>query len=801
MTDLPPSGPNRNLPVAMSQGDGAPTLFVGGGRHTAQAAAETDSVPWARYIDALKRYWWIVVIVMGMGAVVGQYLKKQAQVEYTTDATILITTTRTNAPQRGPILAQPLLTSSSWQDLVKQYSIIEPVVRRLSLNVEFSAADAALANTFTLDSTFQAGRYRLTVDSTGALYTLAMQEGGVIGRGTVGDSIGHDLGFNWAPTSALLTPRRVVDFSVSSLRAKARSLRGKINADIPGQDGQFMILRLSGDDPRRITATLNAWVEEFINTATEMKKGSLTGVLKVMSEQLGTVDSQLNAAQEALQRFQEMNATELPSTQSSTGSPYYQIRSSRDAARDDRTLLEDIAQKVRNGTATEQDYLTVPAVINGWPLLNPAIQRLGAAEGLLVRNQGLFASNSPDVQTARANRDALKRDTIPAMVNNIVALLRSRERDYTAKLDTMKTELIAIPGRVFQEQRLRRDFTQREQLYSSLKVEYDRNRLADQQTTADLKVQELAQEPTGPSSNPGPRLFLMAVVGSIGAGIALALLRDRLDRHFRHPEQATMELGLTIVGTVPKFRTNRKGELNVAAMSQVVESFRALRLSVRHHFPHDQPAVFCVSSPGTGEGKSLVSSNLAIAFANSGHKTLLIDGDVRRGVVHTTFDMQRRPGLIDFLGGSAKKEAVIRATATENLSVITSGARSRRAPELLVSDHMAALVAELRNRFDVVIIDAAPFAAGMDAYALGAAAGSMLVVLRAGVTDRNLAAMRLEILDRLPVGIIGAVVNGISGSGAYRYYYSDYAEYAISEVDEDMEFDDKAATPKLLGPL
>jgi capsular exopolysaccharide synthesis family protein len=244
---------------------------------------------------------------------------------------------------------------------------------------------------------------------------------------------------------------------------------------------------------------------------------------------------------------------------------------------------------------------------------------------------------------------------------------------------------------------------------------------------------------------------------------------------------------------VPKLRFNRKNELGVSALSQVAESFRAMRLTVRHQFPAGEPMVLCVSSPGATEGKSLVSSNLAVAFANAGHSTLLIDGDVRRGVVHTTFDAPRRPGLVDHLAGKASADTIIRPTNTPNLSIIPSGIRSKDAPELLVSDAMASLVSAMRERFEVVIIDSAPFSAGMDAFALGAAAGTMLVVLRPGVTDRKLAAMKLEVLDRLPVAVVGAVLNGIAQGSAYKYYYADYGYSDSRQWALDDDADDSHA--------
>ena len=188
----------------------------------------------------------------------------------------------------------------------------------------------------------------------------------------------------------------------------------------------------------------------------------------------------------------------------------------------------------------------------------------------------------------------------------------------------------------------------------------------------------------------------------------------------------------------------------------------------------DEPVVLGISSPAAGDGKSIVSSNLAIAFAGAGSKTLLIDGDVRRGALHTTFKAPVSPGLAEYLNGFAGLDSIVRSTSAENLFLIPRGARNNRASELLVSDLMGALVLAVRRQFDVVIIDSPPLVAGMDAYALGAAAGSMLIVLRPSLTDRKLAAAKLEVLDRLPIRILGTVINGVPDGGSYRYYGSRY---------------------------
>ena len=282
------------------------------------------------------------------------------------------------------------------------------------------------------------------------------------------------------------------------------------------------------------------------------------------------------------------------------------------------------------------------------------------------------------------------------------------------------------------------------------------------------------------------------MLASIALACAIALIRDRFDRLFRYPKEATHELGLIIAGTVPRFKPNRRGDFQLLTLSQAVESFRTLHLAVRYDFPGGGPISLSVASPGPGDGKSLVSSNLAIAFASAGYRTLLIDGDVRCGTQHSTFSVSPTPGLVDYLRSATGVEGAIRTTSFSNLFLLPAGTRKNRAPELLVSDRMTALLLAARQEFEVIIIDSPPFIAGVDAYALGAAAGSMLVVLRPGVSDRKLAAAKLDIVDRLPIRVLGAVLNGVPGGGAYRYYGTNYY-YGDTRAKEHVG---NLATPK-----
>jgi capsular exopolysaccharide synthesis family protein len=268
-----------------------------------------------------------------------------------------------------------------------------------------------------------------------------------------------------------------------------------------------------------------------------------------------------------------------------------------------------------------------------------------------------------------------------------------------------------------------------------------------------------------------------------------------MDRRFRYPEQASHELGLSILGAVPKVpRPNGSGSVAAGDMAQVVEAFRSIRLNLAHSFEPGKPICLTVSSPSPGDGKSLIACNLALSFAEAGYRTILVDGDIRRGILHRTFDAERRPGLLDYLDSrNTTIEQTYRSTSHRSLTLIPCGVRLHHGPELLGSARMSQLVARLKNDFEVILIDSPPLGAGIDPFVLATHSTNIMIVLRSGETDRQMAEAKLRILDRLPVRTLGAVLNHIdAGTGVYKYYsYS----YGYAAEDEAMEGTTDPALP------
>jgi polysaccharide biosynthesis transport protein len=739
-----------------------------------------DAIPWQRYVTALKRFKWLVLLIGVAGTAGGFMATRVIKPEYEVHATIWVSTDDRERSNSGPIRAADLLQGASWVDLLRSFKILDKVVVNLKLYVAASNTDLPLFTDVEIDERrLRPDEYVLFIDNTGRHYSLTGSDKTVIEKGNVGDSIGHRIGMRWLPKSAMLTPKRQVTFYLMTPRQAAIGLQGRLFAALP-ERGSLLRVELTGSNPQRTAATMNAVIQEFVDAAADLKRHNVSEFSKTLLSQLQYAERELNDAEMGLQSFR-VNAITLPSEGTPVaGGPeltlnpifdsFFRLKLQQDSVVHDREALERTLQAVQNGTLGVDAFWVILGATGGSQELRAALTEYSNKDSQLRTAQQIYTDEHKTVRDLKDQLQRLREVVIPRLVSNQLKLLKQRQLDLEQRIAGSAKDLRAIPTRTIEEMRLRQNVDTRRNLYQKLKDRFEEARLAEASTAADVTILDAAVPPQWPTQNTAPRIMMMALVGSFGAALFIAILLDRLDPRFRYINQATHDLGLPILGVIPKIRRHRPGRRDPLADAQLVETFRSLRLNVHYALPAGGPIALTVTSPGPSDGKSLVCSNLALAFADAGYRTLLIDGDIRRGALHSTFDVERTPGLVDYLRGAAAIDAIVRPTVHKSLFLVPCGQRYSRGPEALVSAQLPRLVQELQRQFDAIIIDSAPLGAGIDGFVLSATAGHTIIVLRTGETDRRLAKAKLELLDRLPTMVLGAIVNDVKVEGEYRYY-------------------------------
>ena len=782
--------PTPQSNALVTSGGGYPGLE--GGRFPAPDQ-NASSFSISRIIAALLRYKWLIVAIVALGGAAGYALSRMVKPEYETYATIWVSTEQGQG-KGGPIRAGELLQWRSWPQLLRSFVILDKVSTTVPLFV--SASDRSSPDLFKgalPGDKVRSGHYTLQVDA-GGQYTL-LNGAAVVERGSVSDTIGRSIGLLWTPDPRFVSVPRSIDFDLQTPRSASVTLRDQLGGSLREGDALFR-LTLSGRDPQLIARTLNTVSTEFVATAADLKRRNLQEMARLLSDQVDYAQRELGAAEIALEDFRVKTIT-LPSeggpvaggiemTRDPVLTSFFNNKIDLDNLRRDREALERMRAEIGRGELDPNALWAVPAVNSQAPDLKSALSEYSTAEAKLRSLRQVYRDEHPEVVEVLAQVRRLAGQTIPSLVSGLILQLRARESDLDHRIASASSELRQIPTRTIEEMRLRRNVQTRENLYLTLKNRFEEARLAEASAVPDLSVLDTAVAPLFPTRNTAPRLMLLAFAGSVGFALGLAVLLDRIDRRFRYPEQATSELGLNVMAAVPTLGRRRRKKAAAEQAAQVVESFRTLRLAVSSSIGMNRgPLTLTISSPCPGDGKTLVSSNLALAFAQAGYRTLLVDGDIRRGTLHTVFDGERLPGLVECLRGDAHVDGALQPTSHPNLQLLASGARMRQGPEYLASRALLDLFADLRGRFDVILVDSPPLGVGIDPFALCLATQNMLLVLRRGATDRVLAKNKLETLDRLPVRVIGSVLNDIPSAGPYKYYgYTEGYALGIPEGEE-----------------
>ncbi|MGH7718247.1 MAG: GumC family protein [Gemmatimonadaceae bacterium] len=793
---------SSNLPTLNQPADTPPpTEYQEGGAPQAwqgyTAEPRDSGVPWARYLSAIKRYKWLILLMLiaggAVGAVLPQFLIKP---EYQARATVWIQADQpTGVASITPAVGN---TPNAWVEVLTSRRVISNIVRKRQLYLSLDrASDSLLFATFEPGARLRAGYYKLLINPGGTQYTLTTIEDDPIEHGAVGDSVGRSLGFKWVPPSGMLRGGEVISFRVSNPEAAAQWVAGQLNAFLP-EYSNTMRLSLVSSDGQLAASTLNALQEEFVAIAKELKQERYTQSVKVLEKQLLEAEQSLREKELAYERFRTQTIT-MPSegaallgSSATTESPvmgsYFEMRMRADQLRNDRELLERIVAQTPTGGTAADVYLMVPAVQTGARDLRAGIDALLEKEKELRAARAQYTEEHSTVRELVGDVRTLRTQTIPELARQYSGLLRNQERELGSRLRVAEGELRRIPERSIREESLRMEKEIAARLYTELRDRYAQAQLAALSTSAEVTPLDTAIAPMLPSNaNAKARLMLMVLAASLAGGIGLALLLDRVDPRFRYPEQVSEEMGLSILGAVPRIKKRRHGLPDSDEAAQVIESFRSLRLNIAHAYNSVGPVLLTITSPGSGDGKSLISANLALSFAEAGYRTLLVDGDIRRGELHAMFGANRRPGLVDYLVGEAPLEAILRNSVNENLTLVPCGTRRHRGPELLVSEKLANFIADMRPRYDVIVVDSPPLGAGIDPFVLGTATGNLLMVFRTGASDRKMAEAKLKMLEKLPIRILGAVLNDVQTVGVYRYYSYLYGYTAADEETPRLE--------------
>lgn len=793
----------------------------------------SDSLTLGHMFGVLRRRYRLVLLGTVLGIAAGGYLAAKAPAMYEGKGTIRLAGERRamtgQIESPSPDLARTSDPLQSLTQLVYSRGVMGAVVDSLGLRLRSATPEfgtGQLAGIYVAPEA-ASDTILVTFYQNGVKARLANREataryGEPMDLGTVRFSISSvpDV-----PTASLyLVPR---EMAIDNLLERI-FVNQRLGTDI-------VDVKYLSSSPRTAQRVVNTTIQAFqqLNILTAKQKSQrrrefLDGQLKQTDSMLERAQAELAAFRSQKQLASSQNALDQAQTYRAT------LDAKASELEADRSTFGDLlGQLKKGGDAGEAEALRAlaaspgiavnPTVGNYYRLLDTYQYRLDS----MTTGPWRAAATNPDLIQLKALIASTKGQLRQA-VSSHVATLDGQIRSLRNLRARSGASLQLLPAMAEEEARL----TNRVQTLTStsdqLRQEYQKARMAEEVEAGDVDVVSLADTPYAPVWATAPLKLILGLLLGFLLGTGGAFLLEALNTSIRKPEDLELALHVPGLAVIPRLTTGsapaprrlggllrpgKKAEIDgkrptAASLGTVaqpfsvgVEAFRMLRTSLVWCEQGDNMKTLVVTSAAPGEGKTLTSANLSVTFAYDGLRVLLIDCDVRRPRLHGLFQVPRSPGLMELLtpsyNGSDVAQSltfnpsagridsgrpltdVIRPTNVRGLSLLTCGALPTNASNLLSGVRMRVLLQELAKSFDLVILDTPPVLATADAGILASLADGVLLVVRAGQTDRIAAKRAHQQLVNVGARIVGTVLNDPGGEvSQYGDYYYPY-DYAV----------------------
>jgi len=376
-----------------------------------------------------------------------------------------------------------------------------------------------------------------------------------------------------------------------------------------------------------------------------------------------------------------------------------------------------------------------------------------------------------------------------AMTRQQYVNAKEKEDQIAKYYDEQRKQTLDLNEQLAQYTILQSDWEQTKRLCDILDERIKELNVTEDVGALNISILEVARVADKPSEPQKAAFLAKALIVSLMLGIGLALLRDWMDHRLRSAEEISTVLNLPVLGVVPSMPkklsiADRGQKVHKDSDSPVAEAYRTIRTAVFFGAPKDKAKTILVTSPAPADGKTTMVSNLAIAMAQAGQKTLIIDGDFRKPMQQKIFNINHRDiGLSSTLAGITTSSEAIQPTEVEGLDLLPCGASVPNPSELLNSNRFGQLLEILSDRYDRIIIDSPPVMPVTDAQILAAICDVTLLVLRAKKSSRKTSQQARDGLLSVGANIIGALVNDVQRNGHYGYYNNSYGNNGRKKTD------------------
>lgn len=596
-----------------------------------------------------------------------------------------------------------------------------------------------------------------------------------------------------------------IDYAKGAGREEAPMVLKKLKVTRP-PNTYLLLVSYRSPDAHLAADVSNAVSQSYIAHTFDLRFRASSSLSTFMEKQIEELRAKMELSTGALVGFEkELNVINPEEKTSILSSRLLQLNTEYTNAQADRVKKE--AQSVSiSGKSMEAALAS-----DQGESLRKLHEHLNEVQEKFAQVAGQYGASHPEYRKAAAQVAEVQRlleKTRQNIAERVMVEHRealNREQMLREAVKETKSEFDKLNARSFEYQQLKREAEADKKLYEELVRRIKEAGINASFQNSSIRLADPARAPIKPVFPDIPMNGFLALIFSSFLAVGAAVLVDVLDSTVRDAADISRALKVPVLGTLPLVKNWNKrlsavitnGNVPTTAglkasvsedhtITGFIESVRTLRNNILLADFDRRLRMILVTSPSPAEGKSTTAAHLAIAHAEQGKKTLLIDADLRRPSVHRKFAFTPNAGLSSVLLGEVKWPQVLyKPEGLPELDILPAGPPSRRASEL-VGAEITDLLEEVSQEYDLVIVDAPPLLGFAEALQMATSVDGVLIIARAGETDRKAIASATATLNRLRVNVLGLVLNEVKRDSSEGYYhYGNYGKYYRAEESEE----------------
>ncbi|MCA3014672.1 MAG: polysaccharide biosynthesis tyrosine autokinase [Myxococcaceae bacterium] len=579
-------------------------------------------------------------------------------------------------------------------------------------------------------------------------------------------------------------------------------VQGKVKVESL-KDSRVTFIKIEDSDPTRAALLANEVAQAYIDEALSQKLKVTENASKWLDERRDSLSESARASELALYAFRKQSDMLSTSIDDRANMVSARLTATSQALTDVQLKIAGYKARVAAIRNVQQQKGHEDSM---WAEALPAARENLTLQKLKDRMltlrtectelQSRYLEQHPKLMECRDKLVLVEKDFQRELSNLVMgteAELREaveKERNLQALFNEAKVEAFEVEKKKLELDRLKQESDSAKRQYDSVFKRLKDIELSGLLRTSNVRVLDAARPQMAPIRPNVPQSILLGVVAGLIAGLGLALLLEFLDSSVTTQAEIEERLGLTFLGFVPTIPVGavdgQTKDLHIhrEPKSMIAECTRAVRTNLLFMSPDKPLRRMLVTSSGPQEGKSTTAINLAIAMAQSGQKVLIVDTDMRRPRLHKAFGVPNDVGVSSLVVGEGKLEDAIKTTEVPGVYLLPCGPVPPNPAELLHTKAFGELLETLDGKFDRVLLDSPPVGAVADAVVLATQVAGVVMVLKAGVTHRDVAKRTVRALNDVKAPILGAVLNDVnlerSRYGDYYYGYA-YRYYGYGE--------------------